>query len=222
MQTCPFLPTQASELNSIVGLIVCYDTFQIKNSDWLWLISDIVATINRDNILCGSFGLYASYAAGILNWVEKIHLYLVCSEQLNYENYIKKYTAGQECCISYKVHTGCYFKLSSGGKIIASFETSIIHGLLPSSLIFAQNVLNKINFSSLAYGIVSITKRVTYITNEVLTLKHDCVFEVYTCNLNLPKQPAGCMLYTQRCSAYPQKNYPFYILYCTVKSHPLV
>ena len=110
--------------------------------------------------------------------------------------------AGQECCISYKVHTGCYFKLSSGGKIIVvSFETNIINGLLPSCLILAQSVLNKISLSSLAYGIVSITKRVTYITNEVLTSKHDCVFEVYTFNLKLSKRPAGCMLYTRRCSA---------------------
>jgi hypothetical protein len=55
------------ELNSIVGLSVWYDTFQIKNSEWLWLVSDIVATINSDNIICCSFGLYVSYAAGILN-----------------------------------------------------------------------------------------------------------------------------------------------------------
>jgi len=66
-----------------VGLSVWYDTFQIKNSEWLWLVSDIVAKIKSDKILCGSFALYASYAAGILNWVEKIHLYVVCSEQLN-------------------------------------------------------------------------------------------------------------------------------------------
>jgi len=140
---------------------------------------------------------------------------VVCSEQLNFKNYIKKYIASQDCCISYKVHTGCYFRLSSGGKTIAmSFETKIINGGLSSSFIFAQSVLKKIGLS-LAYGIVSINKRVTYITNEVLTSKHDCVFEIYTCNLDLPKRLAGCKLYTQRCSAYPQKSYLFYILYCT-------
>ena len=60
------------DLNSIVGLSVWYVTFQIKNSEWLWLVSDIVATINSNEILCGSFGLYASYAAEILNTAEKI------------------------------------------------------------------------------------------------------------------------------------------------------
>ena len=69
---------------------------------------------------------------------------------------------------------------------------------------------------------MSINKRVTYITNEVLTSKHNCVFEVYTCKLDLPKRLPNCKLYTQRCSAYPHKNYPFYILYCTKKkSHRL-
>ena len=43
------------DLNSIVGLSVWYDTFQIKNSQWSWLVSDIVATINSDKILRGSF-----------------------------------------------------------------------------------------------------------------------------------------------------------------------
>ena len=45
------------DLNSVVGLTVWYNTFQIKNSEWLWLVSDIVATINNDTILWGSFGL---------------------------------------------------------------------------------------------------------------------------------------------------------------------
>jgi len=33
--------------------------------------------------------------------------------------------------------------------------------------------------SSLTYGIVCINKRVTYRTNEVLTSKHDCVFDLF-------------------------------------------
>ena len=68
------------DLNSTVGLIVWYDTFQIKNSEWLWLVSDIVATINSDKILYGSFGLYPSYAARILNAAEKSHFYVLCYE----------------------------------------------------------------------------------------------------------------------------------------------
>jgi len=125
--------------------------------------------MNCDKVLCGSFGLYPSYAAGILNSVEKIHMYVVCSEQLNYENYIKKCIAGQDCCISDKAHTECYFKLSSDGRTIAvAFETKIVYERLPSSLIFAQSVLKKIRLSSLTYGIASTNKGVTYITNEVL------------------------------------------------------
>jgi len=93
-------------------------------------------------MLCGSFALYPSYAAGILNAAKKIHFYVLCHEQLNYEDYIKKCIASKDCCVSYKTHTGCYFKLSSGGKTIAiSFETTTIHGQLPSSLTFAQGVL---------------------------------------------------------------------------------
>jgi hypothetical protein len=77
------------DLNSIVVLSVWYETFEIKNSKWLWLVNDIVANINSDKILCGSFGLYPSYAAGVLNSAEKIHFYVLCYEQLNYEDYIK-------------------------------------------------------------------------------------------------------------------------------------
>ena len=51
--------------------------------------------MNSEKLFCGSFGLYPGYAAGILNSVGKIHLYVVCSEQLNYENHIKNYIAGQ-------------------------------------------------------------------------------------------------------------------------------
>ena len=41
--------------------------------------------------------------------------------------------------------------------------------------------------SSLDYGIVCINKRVTYITIAVVTSTHDCLFERYTFDLDLPK-----------------------------------
>ena len=75
--------------------------------------------------------------------------------------------------------------------------------------------------SSLAYGIVCINKRVTYITNDLLTSNHDCVFERYPYDLDLPKKLAGCTLYTQYCYVYRKKTCPFYLLYCTKKSHRL-
>jgi hypothetical protein len=98
--------------------------------------------MNRDKILCGSFGLYPSFVARILNSVNKIHLYVLCNEQPNYADYIEKCIADKECCVCYESDTGKYIRLSCGSELIAlSFETRLIHGQLPSELIFAQGVL---------------------------------------------------------------------------------
>jgi len=35
-------------------------------------VNDIVTTMNSDQVLCGSFGLYPNYAAGILKSVKEI------------------------------------------------------------------------------------------------------------------------------------------------------
>jgi len=43
--------------------------------------------------------------------------------------------------------------------------------------------LEKIQLGSLAYGIVTVRGRVTCITNEVISSRHDSVFEVYFCEL---------------------------------------
>jgi len=67
---------------------------------------------------------------------------------------------------------------------------------------------------------VCINKSVTKLTNEVLTSNHDCVFERYTYDLDLPKN-SWLWLYTQYCFMYRKKTYPFYTLYCTMKSHRL-
>ena len=39
---------------------------------------DIVTAVNSDTILYGSFGLYPSYVAGILNSVKEIHFHVFC------------------------------------------------------------------------------------------------------------------------------------------------
>jgi len=80
-----FLPNcsigrSCEDLNNIVGHVVWYDTFQVKNKKWLWLVNDIVTTINKDKLLCGSIGLYPSYTAGILNCVKEINFYVLCGE----------------------------------------------------------------------------------------------------------------------------------------------
>jgi len=106
-----FLPNSSigrlfEDLNNIVGQGVWYDTFQVKNTKWLWLVNDIVTTMNSDEVLCGSFGLYPIDAAGILNSVKEIHFYVLCCEKLNYADYVDKYIASKEYIVTYKTHTG--------------------------------------------------------------------------------------------------------------------
>ena len=74
-------------------------------------------------------------------------------------------------------------ELSSSNEIIVlSFEGRQFRKM-PSELIFAQNVLKRKRISSLAFGIVCINKRVTCITNEVLTSRHNCVFDLFDIDL---------------------------------------
>jgi len=42
------------DVNNILGEVIWYDTFEIKNSKWLWLVNDNVAPMKKN---CGSFGL---------------------------------------------------------------------------------------------------------------------------------------------------------------------
>jgi len=183
-----FLPSSSigrlcDDLNNIVGQGFWYGTFQVQNTKWLWLVNDIFTTMNSDKVLCGSFGLYPSYAAGILNSVNEINFYLLCSEKLNHADYIDKCIAGKEYSATYKPHRQDEFRLSSSSETIALSFQARQFPKLPSELIFAQIVLMKICLSSLAFVIVCINKRVTYITNEVRTSRHDCVFERYSCDL---------------------------------------
>jgi hypothetical protein len=52
-------------------------------------VNDIITAVNSDKVLCGSFCLYPSYVAGILNSVKQIHFYVLCSEKLNYADYVE-------------------------------------------------------------------------------------------------------------------------------------
>jgi hypothetical protein len=82
-----------------------YDTFQVQNTKLLWLSNDIVTTINRDHLLCASFGRYSSYVAGILNSVKEIYFYVLCDKDINYAKYILKYTAEKSALLSYLQNT---------------------------------------------------------------------------------------------------------------------
>ena len=161
-------------MDTVFGTII-----SSQNTERLWLVNDIVTTMNSDKMLCGCFGLYPSYVAGILNSVKIIHFYVLCSKRLHYCEYIKKCIAGNKCSLSNTKLTENTFHSSSSSadSVIVSFEANSF-SVLTSELIFAQSVLKRMRLSSLVYGIVCINKHVTYITNEVLTSKHDCIWFV--------------------------------------------
>lgn len=162
-----------------------------------------MAAMNTDNIHCGCFGLYPSYVAGILHSVKEIYFYVLCNTKLHYADYIAKCIAGKNCCISYKSHTEVNRRLSSASKTDAFlFGTWVIHGQLQSKLIFAQGLLQEISLSTLTFSIVSVNKSLTYITNEMLTSRHGCVYEKYTCDLAMPKRLASYKLYIKYCKGH--------------------
>jgi hypothetical protein len=53
----------------------------------------------------------------------------------------------------------------------------------------------------------------------VLNSKHECVLERYCCSFDMLKRLAGCKLYTKSCLSYRNRIFPFYMLFCTKKSH---
>jgi len=128
------------ELNTTVGQGIWYDTFQIQNTKWLRLVNNIVATMNSDNMLCGCFGLYPSYEAGILNSVKQIDFYVLWNKRrLRCSSYLEKCVAGKEC--TFKLSTDNYFVLTSGEEEVIEIHSRFFGGKLMSELIFAQSVL---------------------------------------------------------------------------------
>jgi len=82
-------------------------------------VNDIVTTMNSDKVLCGSFRLYPSYVAGILNSVKEIYFYVLCCENLYYADYVEKYIASKEYSVTYKPHRRGDFRLSYSSDTIA-------------------------------------------------------------------------------------------------------
>ena len=64
---------------------------------------------------------------------------------------------------------------------------------------FAQSVLKNVQLGCLVYGIITIKGRVTSITNEVLSSRHNCVIEVYFCDYESPVRLANCTAYIRHC-----------------------
>ena len=111
------------ELNTTVGQGIWYDIFQVQNTEWLWLGNDIVTTMNS-NMLCGCFGLFPSYVAGILNSVKEINFYVLCNKRnLRCASYLEKCVAGKEC--TFKLRTDNYFVLASGKEVVYHFNQDI-------------------------------------------------------------------------------------------------
>jgi hypothetical protein len=210
------------KLDQIVGLSICYDTFKVENTKWLWFVNDVVKAMNNDKVLCGVFCLYPSYVAGTLNKVQEINFYVLSNNKLKYSDYIEKCISGKQCTISYKSYDGNYFKLSSSeGTVDIRFQTRIMDGKLPSVLTFAYSVINQISLSCLAYGIVSIDNHVTYVTDEVLTSRHECVIKSYwyLSDFDVVKRLANCKYDKKSCLQHPYKNAPFSMSLCTMQSH---
>ena len=68
--------------------------------------------------------------------MKEINFYVLCSEKLNYADYVEKYIACKEYSITYKPHRKGEFRLSSSSEIIAlSFEPRQFPKM-PSELIF--------------------------------------------------------------------------------------
>ena len=92
---------------------------------------------------------------------------MLCDKHINYEKYFKTFIAGNNAPLSYLQNTilswleQSIFSYNLVVTVEICFEATLIHGQLPSELIFAQSVLRKMRFSSLAYGVVCIKKRLT-------------------------------------------------------------
>jgi hypothetical protein len=50
-----------------------------------------------DNVLRGTFGVYPSYVAGILNSVKEIDFYVLCNKHISYGKHIRNCMAGKVC-----------------------------------------------------------------------------------------------------------------------------
>jgi hypothetical protein len=68
-------------LNNVIGHGIWYDTYKFQDTYILWFVIEIIETMNSENMLCGCFGLYPCYIAGILNRMPSIHFYVVCSDK---------------------------------------------------------------------------------------------------------------------------------------------
>jgi len=60
---------------------------------------------------------------------------------------------------------------------------------------------------------------VACIGNELLTSKYECVVKSYVSNLDTPKRLTNRKLYTKSCLSHPYKEFTFFMVFYTKKSH---
>jgi hypothetical protein len=109
---------------------------------------------------------------------------------------------------------------SDKNEVIIEFQSRFFGGKLMSEIIFAQSVLRNIKLSSLAYGVVCINKRLTYITNETLTSRYECIIDLGAFNLNSFRRLANCKADISFCDENPPMDiFPAEVLFCTKRSH---
>ena len=110
------------------------------------------------------------------------------------------------------------FRISyQGEEILITFQTRIFPEP-PSELMFAQSVLKNIQLVCLVYGIITIKGQVTCITNEVLSSKHNCVFEAYLCEYDSPVKLANCTAYIRHCPLHTDDSCFNQVLHFTKKT----
>ena len=177
----------------------------------------MVTGINNEKALCGCFGLYPSFVAGILNLTQQIHFFVLCNKQLDYENYIEKCISNKECGVSYKSDSGHSYQLSFQGESVFICFQQRLFPKLPSELIFAQSVLKNIQLDCLAYGIITVKGRVAFITNEVKSSMHACLNNAHFCEFDSQIKLANCKVYSQKSSLHPNNTCPYHTLFSSSK-----
>ena len=166
-----------TRLNELIGVGSWFDSFTVQNTMWLPVVEKILMNLNSERTACVCVGLYPAYVAGILKQAVEINFYVLSNDYLTYENYIENVASSEQWCIVSAMFEKDHFTLSCGEQsVLLKFETRIMNCKLPAIITFAYDMLRNSILCSIAYAIVCNNGRIKYITSEVLTSKHDCLY----------------------------------------------
>ncbi len=225
-----------TRLNELIGVGSWFDSFTVQNTMWLPVVKKILMNLNSERTACVCVGLYPAYVAGILKQAVEINFYVLSNDYLTYENYIENVASSEECIFSAMCEKD-HFTLSCGDQsVLLKFETRIVDCKLPAIITFTYDMLRNSILLSLAYAIVCDNGRIKYMTSEMLTSKHDCLYgqrttyckwfkriyyEDYNYLKRIPKRLAGCKYFNSKNSLnhrYMNELY-WHKLFCTKKFH---